>query len=110
MDRMRRLARRAWTGPLAALLFMTGIAGPLLDSVRPADGPVWESRHAPGDCVPGHDHSLCTVIEGSVHLPAPGQASDRSHPTRDLHARAPADLWELVSVLEGHRPRAPPTT
>ncbi|UCC26056.1 MAG: hypothetical protein JSU98_02930 [Gemmatimonadales bacterium] len=105
---MRRITRRAWAGPLSGLLLMSGVAGPLLETVRPADGPVWESHHAPGDCGRGHDHSLCTVLEGSTVLPAPGPESHAAHAAHRAQIPDPDSPAYLVTLSEGHPPRAPP--
>lgn len=108
MRRMRALARRAWAGPFAALFFMTGIAVPLMESTPPGDGPVAESQHAPDECVPGHDHSLCSVIKAGFVLPAP-RAAVQSAGAGDAAPGIEPGLVALEHALaDGHPPRAPP--
>ena len=108
MRRMRTLARRAWVGPLAALFFTTGIAAPLMESLPGSDGPVVESQHEPGECVPGHDHTLCILINAGSVLPAPAPTGHATHVSEASPVATRAATRGGLALPEGHPPRAPP--
>lgn len=100
--------RRLLSPLLATVMLTLSVAVPVLDTDRASFAPVLESEHAPGQCVVGHDHTLCAQVAASRPLPA----SERRLPLPALRVADPVDtLREALHqrlTTTGHSPRAPP--
>jgi hypothetical protein len=58
--------RRGLAPVLAMLCLAASVVVPVIDSIEPDRGPVFESGHDRGACAHGHDHSICTQVAANA--------------------------------------------
>lgn len=100
--------RRTLSPFLASVMLVLSVAVPVLDTDRATVAPVLESDHARGECVVGHDHTLCAQVGASRALPA--TESRLPLPTLRItdSEGTPRDALHQLLAGTGHSPRAPP--
>lgn len=108
MSAFTRRIRRILGPVLAAVLCITWLAGPVLDSDLPPTTPIVETEHHPATCPPAHDHTICTQLGANQW--APSRPTFRP-PDRPLLGIAPASGIASPAFAvprTSQRSRAPP--
>ena len=102
-----------WTRSTASLAVMSAMLGltvllPAIERMESGPGRVLESEHSPTSCPPGHDHTICTQIDGSAPLAT--VRAGRSLPRTEAFARRGLPAGDVLPTSD-HRPpssRGPP--
>ena len=102
------ILRRSFAGTLAALMLVLSVSLPVLDRVDIADEQVLESEHDPAECLPEHDHSICTQVGANQTSPTSSAEQPLEQLAIQMVMATSLVLAARSAVAEGHPSRAPP--
>ena len=105
----RKGIRRALGAPIAALVLLSGVASPLLDSGHLRADTVLASGERPSSAGPSHDHTLCTQLGSSQALTSLPDVRVLATGAAVAAPRALPPSVVLPVLADGHPTRAPPS-
>lgn len=104
----RQSIRQGFSALLSALLLVLSVAVPLLERADFLHEERWESHHDPEECVPAHDHTICTQVRANLWIPTSRTVGTHFTP-RMGQTVAVTGVGRTQSPLpEGNPTRAPP--
>ena len=103
-DQLRRYASVG----ISLLMLTLSVAVPVLGRADLVDQPVAESEHNPGECPPGHDHTVCTQVGANLSALSESHAQHLDHVIGRLALPIQAPRIAGGALEEGHPSRAPP--
>ncbi|MDP2955703.1 MAG: hypothetical protein Q8N53_04725 [Longimicrobiales bacterium] len=101
--------RKALGAPMAALMLLMGVTGPLLDSADLGAGTVIEGEHNPSSCAPSHDHSACIQVGANHALTPSADVRILISPVRVVPALGVVTAGRSPVLAGGHPTRGPPS-
>jgi hypothetical protein len=93
---------------MTLLMLVMSVVVLMVERAGSANEPVAESEHTAGECLSGHDHTICTQVGANLSALTAGHV--RELPATVLSVALPTHVPEArSSIFEvGHPSRAPP--